>query len=154
MPAPSGIFVSYSHKDKQWLDRVQTALKPLVFNEMITLWDDRSIAPGANWRKEIDTAMAEARIAVLLVTQEFLASSFIHRAELPEMLKRRAEQGMGFFWVPIEDTLYKFTPLKDIQSAWDPARPLVTLNQGELASALVTIATRLAEWQPIPGPAD
>jgi hypothetical protein len=80
------------------------------------------------------------------VSQEFLASSFIHRKEFPEILKRR-EQGMGFFWVPIEATLYKYTPLKDIQSASDPEKPLCGLSAADLASALTDIATKLAEWK-------
>ena len=145
MPKPNGIFISYSHRDKDWLERINTALKPLVFNDIIVAWDDQSIAAGSNWLDEINRAIVSARIAVLLVSQNFLASSFIHRKELPDMLKRR-DEGMGFFWVPIEKTLYKFTPLKDIQSAWDPERPLAALDGAELAEALTGIATKLAEW--------
>src|SRR5262249_55588189 len=118
----------------------------LVHGEIIKVWDDRSIPAGSNWLDEINKAIASARIAVLLVSQDFLASSFINRKELPDILKRR-EQGMGFFWVPIEHTLYKYTPLKDIQSAWDPGKPLVELSGAELAGALVDIATKLAEWK-------
>ncbi len=146
MSASSGIFISYSHKDKEWLERINTALKPLVYGEKITLWDDRNIPAGSNWLDEIAAAIASSRIAVLLVLQEFLASSFIHRTELPDLLKRR-EQGMGFFWVPIEATLYKFTPLKDVQSAWDPEMPLVGLSMADQAVALTSIATQLAEWK-------
>jgi hypothetical protein len=149
MPAPNGIFISYSHKDKDWLERINTALKPLVHGEIITIWEDRNIPAGSNWLDEINKAIASARIAVLLVSMDFLASSFIHRKELPDMLRRR-EQGMGFFWVPIEATLYKYTPLNDIQSAWDPDKPLAGLSAAELARALTDIATKLAEWKPRP----
>ena len=89
MPAPSGIFISYSHKDQEWLERINTALKPLVHGEIITVWDDRNIPPGSNWLDEINNAIASARIAVLLVSQAFLALTFIHRNELPDLLKRR-----------------------------------------------------------------
>ena len=147
MPEKNGIFISYSHKDKQWLDRLKASLQPLVFGEIITVWDDRSIPAGSNWLDEINKAVASARIAVLLVSIDFLASGFIHRKELPDLLKRR-DEGMGFFWVPIEKTLYKFTPLKDVQSAWDSDKPLSGLSDAELASALTDIATKLAEWKP------
>ncbi len=147
MPGSSGIFISYSHKDKNWLERLSTALKPLVYGEVVETWDDRNLPPGSNWLDEIDKAIASARIAVLLVSQEFLASSFIHRQELPRLLKRR-DRGMGFFWVPLEACLYKFTALKDIQSAWDPSKPLAGLNEAELAAAFTEIATKLVEWQP------
>lgn len=151
MAERTGIFISYSHLDAVWLKKLSTALQPLVFAEKIVPWDDRSIPPGADWLAEINTAMATARIAVMLVTQNFLASSFINRKELPALLERRS-QGLGFFWIPIEDTLYKFTPLKDVQSAWDTARPLSGLNKAERASALVKIATTIATWQPATPP--
>jgi hypothetical protein len=146
MSDAKGIFVSYSHQDKDWLDRIVTALQPLVFGGIINVWDDRSIPPGGNWLHEINAAIASSRIAVLLVSQKFLASSFINRKELPDLLDKQKE-GMGFFWIPIESTLYKFTPLKDLQSAWDPARPLSALSDAECAQALTEIATKLAEWQ-------
>jgi hypothetical protein len=145
--APNGIFISYTHKDKGWLERINKALRPLVHGEYITVWDDGNIPPGSAWLEEIDRAIASARIAVLLVSQEFLASSFIQRKELPDLLRRRGE-GMGFFWVPLESTPYKFTVLKDIQAAWRPDRPLITLGKAELADALAEIATKLAEWKP------
>jgi TIR domain len=147
MSVPTGVFISYSHKDQEWLERITTALKPLVHGEIIKVWDDRSIPPGSNWLDEINSAIASARIAVLLVSQEFLASSFIHRREFPELIVRR-KGGMGFFWVPLEATLYQFTPLKDIQSAWSPDAPLAGLDAAQRSSALVSIANKIASWRP------
>ena len=34
------IFVSYSHRDRKWLERLQVHLKPLVRAGNIDLWDD------------------------------------------------------------------------------------------------------------------
>jgi hypothetical protein len=55
---------------------------------------------------------------------------------------------MGFFWVPIEATLYKHTALRNIQAAWSPDKPLIALNPAELSHALNEIASKLAEWKP------
>jgi hypothetical protein len=147
MPPPTGVFISYSHKDREWLQRLTTALKPLVHGELITLWDDTSILPGTNWFDEINKAISSCRVAVLLVSQDFLASEFINEEEFPELLRRR-DQGMGFFWVPLQETLWKFTALRDIQSAWDPGEPLAGLDAAAQAAALVDIATKLADWRP------
>ena len=51
------VFISYSHKDKKWLDRLQTTLKPLVRKEVFTIWADTQIKAGTNWKDEI-TSMA------------------------------------------------------------------------------------------------
>ena len=37
------IFISYSHKDKKWLERLQTMLRPLVREELIKIWADKGI---------------------------------------------------------------------------------------------------------------
>ena len=49
-----GIFISYSHVDCDWLDRLRTHLAPFVRGENLDLWDDTRIAPGSDWATEID----------------------------------------------------------------------------------------------------
>ncbi|MBV8099940.1 MAG: toll/interleukin-1 receptor domain-containing protein [Verrucomicrobia bacterium] len=40
------VFISYSHTDKEWLERLQKMLSPLVRNETISVWDDTMIPGG------------------------------------------------------------------------------------------------------------
>nr|VFK50214.1 MAG: TIR domain-containing protein [Candidatus Kentron sp. TUN]VFK50786.1 MAG: TIR domain-containing protein [Candidatus Kentron sp. TUN]VFK51294.1 MAG: TIR domain-containing protein [Candidatus Kentron sp. TUN] len=50
-------------------------------------WFNEPIAPGSLWLDEIKKALAEARVAVLLVSPDFLASDFIHDNKLGPFLK-------------------------------------------------------------------
>lgn len=88
------VFISYSHKDEDWKDRVVTHLKALVHQGDIVLWDDRKIGTGADWFAEIESAMADASIAICLISAHYLASDFINKEEIPALKKRLQDEGM------------------------------------------------------------
>lgn len=139
----AGIFVSYSRADRDWLDRLRTHLTPYVRGERLDLWDDTKIPPSCNWAMEINQALGKARVAVLLVSPDFLASEFVTHVELPEIL-RRAGTDLTVVWIPIRASAYDATPLKDFQAAHDPHRPLATLPRAKQDEAMVAISKHIA----------
>jgi internalin A len=140
----SSAFISYSHKDAKWLDRLNVMLTPLTRDGM-NVWSDQNIKAGALWADEIRKALADAKVAILLVSPDFLASEFIHENELPPLLAEAARGGLVILWMPIHFSNYKLTPIKDYQAAWDPSRPLASLTIPKLNQALVSISETIAE---------
>jgi hypothetical protein len=134
------VFISYSHEDDRWRERLVMALKPYARSEQVELFDDRSIQPGADWRQTLDTEVARANVAVLLVTSAFLASDFIAKAELPRILARAKEGGLTVVWVPVSASAWDQTPLKKLQAAISPNKPLDQMARPEREKALVTVA--------------
>lgn len=65
------VFVSHSHKDRKYLERLQVHLTALACKGTIDLWNDTKITPGANWCKEVKSAIEAAAVAVLLVSADF-----------------------------------------------------------------------------------
>jgi len=93
MPGPS-VFISYSHKDEAWKDRLVPHLRVLQPEELLDTWDDRRIGAGANWYEAIQQAIERASVAILLISADFLTSKFILEQEVPRLLERRQTEGL------------------------------------------------------------
>jgi hypothetical protein len=137
------IFISYSRQDKTFRDELETNLKPYLRAGSITSWSDQQIAPGSQWFPEIESALANSKIAVLLVSPDFLASDFIHEHELGPLLKKAEEGGVKILWVPVRDSAYKVTPLKNYQAVHDPGNPLAKMTAADRDSAWVTVCEKV-----------
>ena len=85
------VFISYSHKDEVWKDRVVAHLRVLEMEGALDVWDDRRIGAGHDWRPEIEQAIERAEIAILIVSKNFLTSKFIREQELTKILAGRTE---------------------------------------------------------------
>ena len=47
------VFVSYSHKDAEWKDRIITHLKVVDQSGRLAIWSDERIQSGQTWRVEL-----------------------------------------------------------------------------------------------------
>jgi len=141
-----GVFVSYAHKDDQlWLDMLISHLSWLRRDHGIEIWSDRDIAPGAKWHETIQNALDRAKVAVLLVSPDFLASPYITSNELPKMLQAAESEGMTIFWIPVRPSAYRHSPIGAFQAAHAPDKPLSGLSDSDRDQALVEIGEKLAK---------
>jgi hypothetical protein len=139
------VFISYSHKDRKLFDQLQTSLKPLVRGKKISVWDDTKIKSGDVWREQIKAAIASARVAVLLVSPDFLASDFIAEHELPPLLEAAEKEGLKILWIAARFSMYEETEIANYQSVNDPARPLASISGANREKELVRICKKIKE---------
>src|SRR5262249_30999661 len=141
------VFISYSHSDAEYLDRLLVHLKPLEKEGLIDLWVDTRLRAGDRWRKEIDKALQRAMVAILLVSADFLASDFITDNELPPLLRDAEERGTRV--IPLIVKPCRFTRdknLRHFQSVNDPKRALVLLSAGDQEVIYDQVATEVENW--------
>lgn len=79
------VFISYSSKDRAWKDRVSVHLETMRRAKVLdySSWDDSNIRAGDKWEALIHTAIENARVVLLLVSSDFLASEYIAEKEVP-----------------------------------------------------------------------
>ncbi|HEX7330209.1 MAG TPA: patatin-like phospholipase family protein [Pyrinomonadaceae bacterium] len=143
------VFISYSHEDKEWLHRLQDALQPYARNNSLNLWSDTKINAGDNWRAEIRKALAAAKVAVLLVTIDYLASEFINDTELPEFIRASEKEGLTILWVLVGPCAYEETELVNFQAVNNLERPLKQMleegKESEVEAELVKICREISK---------
>ena len=74
------------------------------------VWVDRRITVGKGWLEQIHERLLSARIALLLVSADFLNSQFIQNEEVPKLLDRHKDLGMTIVPVLIRDCLWELFP--------------------------------------------
>ncbi|MCK4765856.1 MAG: TIR domain-containing protein, partial [Candidatus Aminicenantes bacterium] len=94
------VFVSYAHKDKEFVDKLMDDLIPYTKHSKSIKWDlcsDRKIPMGEEWHRWIQEKVVNCDFALLLVSQNFLASDYILKEEFLTFLKRSDEKEIQFF---------------------------------------------------------
>jgi hypothetical protein len=135
------VFISYSHADKDWLDRLKRHLKPLVREGNLDCWDDTHIQAGDDWKQEIQNALDTAQVAVLLISADFFASDFIDETELPPLLEAAKAKGVRILPVILSASRFARSPeLARIQAVNPPSRPLNDMLPAEQEKVLDHLA--------------
>jgi hypothetical protein len=138
-----GIFISYSHKDKKLFNEFISMMDPAIRRGVVDIWDDTKIKPGAKWREEIQDALSSAKVAVLLVSRNFLASEFIAQHELAPLLRAAEQEGATVFWICLSSCLYEQTEIEQYQPAHDVARPLNKMTPPDREAILSEVCAKL-----------
>ena len=132
------VFVSYSHLDKDFLKDIQRHFKP--FLNQIDFWDDTKILPGQKWKNEIKKAIDTTKVAILLVSTDFLGSEFIASDELPPLLKAAEENGAVILMVIVKPCLFEECPsLNQYQAMNAPSNPVIKMDYTDKEELFVNL---------------
>lgn len=141
------VFISYSHKDNKWLDKVVnhlTVLKKEGYE--MDLWSDKKIKASQKWKDEISNSINSSKICILLISTDFLNSDFIINNELPLILNIASKKGVQI--IPINLRPSRFTKnkiLSEFQSINEPNNPLSKLTLPRQEEVLVNLTNRVEE---------
>jgi len=140
------IFISYSHKDKAWKDRLVTHLGILQRQGVLEIWEDRRIQAGEEWLPEIERALHDAGLAILLISADFLTSRFIMDKEVPVLLARRQQQGVRLIPFIVRDCAWQQVDwLRSLQAKPQDGRPLANGTDAQIDTDLAELTRDVAK---------
>lgn len=140
------VFISYSHLDEDWKDRVVRHLGVSQKQGRLELWHDRLIGAGEDWERQIRDAMNAASVAILLVSANSLTSDFILREEVSRLLQRRASEGLRIFPVVIKPCDWEAVDwLRRMNLRPTDGKPLSGGNEHQIDMVLAEIAKEVRQ---------
>lgn len=141
------VFISYSHKNEDWKNRLIPYLEVVFSNgKNLEVWDDRKVHGGAKWEKEILGAINTCDIAILLISIEFLNSVFIKETEVPLIREREAKGELVVYPILCEECPWKTVDwLQETQMRPLDARPLAAGDDNQINTDLTKIAVEVSE---------
>jgi hypothetical protein len=114
--APIEVFISYSHRDHAFLERLLVHLALLNRQGLITTWTDREITAGDRWRGQIHERLNSAGVVLALVSADFLASEYCHDIEMRRALERDAAGEARVIPIVVNPCAWRDSPLGELQA--------------------------------------
>src|SRR5579883_3172295 len=85
---PLEIFYSYAPQDDTLRHKLDNHLALLRQQGLIRTWHERDISAGSLWAAEIDAHLQAARLILLLISPDFVASDYCYGTEMQAALQR------------------------------------------------------------------
>lgn len=143
-PRPLRVFISYAHEDEELRRKLETQLAILQREGLISTWQDRKIAPGQEWAKEIGAELEAADLVLLLVSADFLASGYINDVELKRALERHEAGEARVIPIILRPSLWQRGAFAKLQALPTDAEPVTSRKWGSLDEAFFDVAQGLA----------
>lgn len=107
------LFVSYSSSDSEYCAELLVHLKPL--SRTLNVWHAGDILPGADQNEVSARALADAKVAILLLTPDYLASDWHMDRELSAIAEYEKMGRIRSVLVVLRDCSWVDTPLGNHQ---------------------------------------
>ena len=111
---PLKLFYSYSHKDEELRDQLETHLAGLKRQGVIAEWHDRRITGGTAWKGQIDAHLESADVILLVVSADFIASDYCYDKEMKRAMERHKAGTVRIIPVIVRACDWDGTPFREL----------------------------------------
>lgn len=122
------VFFSFSHKDEVLRDELAKHLEILKWSGEINAWHDRQILPGDKWDREIKDNLNAAQVILLLISSDFIASSYCRDIEIKRAIERHEAEEACVIPVILRRCMWSSAPFGRLQALPKNASPVTDTN--------------------------
>jgi hypothetical protein len=138
---PIEVFYSYAHEDEKLRDELEKHLTILKRQGVITGWHDRKITAGQKWAGEIDQHLNTARVILLLISADFLASDYCYEVEMTRALERDDRNEARVIPVILRKVDWQGAPFGKLEALPTDAKPITSWSNLDEAFNDVAVAS-------------
>jgi hypothetical protein len=109
------VFISYAHEDHKWKKELRNHLGGLTHSGQIDAFSDEQIPPGDCWDPLLRKKLDEADIIILLISANFLGSSYCMTKELRIAMGRHRLGAATVIPVIVSECDWAALPINKIQ---------------------------------------
>ena len=139
---PLKVFISYSHADDLWREKLGKHLRLLEHQDLIKVWHDRCVTAGAHWAHTMEEKLRAADVILLLVSADFIASDYCYGIEMEVALEQDQSGRSRVVPILLRKCDWKSAPFAKCQVVPRDNIPIAMHAHGEDA-ALAEIAAEL-----------
>jgi len=127
------IFFAYAREDETLRDELEKHLSMLKREGVITSWHDRKIGAGKEWEGDIDTHLNTARVILLLVSSDFVASDYCWDVEVKRAMERHEAGEARVIPIILRPVDWKSAPFGKLQALPTDPKPVTSWSDRDEA---------------------
>jgi hypothetical protein len=141
------VFFSYAREDEDLRDELEKHLAILKRQGVITSWHDRKIGVGKEWECEIDKHLNTARVILLLISPDFMASDYCWSVEVERAMERHKAGEACVIPIILRPVYWEDTPFDKLQALPKGAKPVTSWSNRDEAFLDVADGIKVAVEQ-------
>lgn len=109
-------FISYSHKDDNYLERLKVHLAQMKRDGLINEWTDEAINAGSSLNNVISDALDSSELFLALLSPDYIASNYCYNKEFETAQGMQDEGKLIIVPIIVEPCDWKQTPFGNLKA--------------------------------------
>lgn len=133
------VYIVYHRSDQRWAESLFKHFKPQIRADIKIFDPYHHVHPGDETRSRKNEALHTTRVAMVLVSKDFLADDDLVVEVLVPLIEAQKQNDIILLWLLVSPCLYEYSVLRALEPAHKPDEPLASLTEAQAESILVKI---------------